>query len=286
MNDEARKTKARGSACLFRHSIFVIRHFLGGVLIFLFIQNLAAAEVIPPKPEKFFNDYANVVSSGVAHQLNETLAQFERDTSNQLVVAIFPKMQTDSSLEDYTQRIFREWKPGQKDKNNGAILFVYLQEHKMRIHTGYGLEGAMPDITCKRIIDDEIAPHFKQRDFDGGLTAGVNAMLAAVRGEYKGTGRTQRESHGRVNSNIGSLIFFLVFVAIIILTRLRRSTPTAYGAAGRRNWNQGWYIDTTSSSGGGFFGGGGGSGGFSGGGDSGFSGGGGDSGGGGASGSW
>ena len=256
------------------------RHFLAVALIFLFVRGLFAGEVIPPAPADYFNDYAKVTSASTAKQLNDQLAQFERDTSNQLVVAIFPKMQSDSSIEDYAQHIFVTWKIGQKGKNNGALLLVFMQEHKMHIHTGYGLEGAMPDVICKRIIDDEITPRFKQNDFDGGMVAGVNAMMAAAKGEYKGTGHTHKEATDTQDSNVITFIVFAVIIGVFLLSRLRR-TATSYGSAGRRNWSQGWYF---TGGGGGSSGGGWSSGG--GGGDSGFSGGGGDSGGGGASGSW
>jgi uncharacterized protein len=228
-----------------------------------------AAEVIPPAPAQYFNDYANVVSPGVASQLNQTLEQFERDTSDQIVVAVFPKMQSDSSIEDYAVRLFRAWGVGQKNKNNGAVLFVFVQDHKMFLQTGYGLEGALPDITCKRIIDDEIAPRFKTGDFDGGLTAGVQAIMAAVRGEYQGNGRTVNDSRGTASRS--TLIFWVVIIGFFILLSLARSR--------RRGWLY---------TGGGWYGGGwGGGGGFSGGGGGGgFSGGGGSSGGGGAGGSW
>jgi uncharacterized protein len=192
-------------------------------------------------------------------------------------------MQSDSSLEDYAQHLYQAWKIGQKGKNNGALLLVFTQEHKMRIHTGYGLEGPMPDVICKRIIEDEIAPHFKQGDFDEGLEAGVTAMMAAARGEYKGTGRTHKETQNHNGGSALPVLFVFVIIIFSILSKLRRRTATSYGSAGHQSWSQGWYFDTSSSSGGSWSSGGGG---FSGGGDSGFSGGGGDSGGGGASGSW
>ena len=156
-----------------------------------------AAEVIPPKPAKYFNDYAGVVSPATADQLNAQLEQFERDSYNQIVVAVFPTMQSDSSVDDYCVRVFNSWHVGQKDKNNGAVLFVFVQDHKMFLSTGYGLEGALPDATCKDIIEDVIKPHFKAQDFDGGLTAGVSAILAATKGEYHGTGQTvgDRQNH-------------------------------------------------------------------------------------------
>ncbi len=152
-----------------------------------------AAEIIPPPPAQYFNDYANVVSPATATELNRTLEQFERDASSQILVTVFPKMQSDSSIEDYAVRVAQSWKVGQKGKDNGAVLFVFVQDHKMYLQVGYGLEGALPDAICKRIIENEIKPHFRNGDFDGGLRAGITAILQATRGEYKGTGRTVAE---------------------------------------------------------------------------------------------
>ena len=281
MHDKSRPDPPRNfvlpASSFIRHSTFGFRHFLGGILVFLLTFNLRAAEVIPPAPPHYFNDNAGVVAKQVADNLNTQLKDFEQATSNQIAVAIYPKMQTASSIEDYAQHIFEAWKPGQKKLNNGAILLVFTQDHKMRIQTGYGLEGALPDALCKQIIEDEIAPRFKAGDFNGGMTAGVKAMMAAAKGEYKGTGRTHRQEKGKSGPPMIVFIFIFGFVIVHILSRLRRAKATQFGSAGRRSWNQGWYIDTS---------GGGSGGGWSGGGGSDFSGGGGDSGGGGASGSW
>ncbi len=234
----------------------------------------AAAEVIPPPPRDYFNDYAQVISPATAQQLNRELEDFEKQTSSQIVVAIFPKMQSDSSVDDYTVRIFDAWKPGLKHKDNGAILFVFVQDRKVRIATGYGLEGALPDVVCKRIIDGEITPRLRQGDFDGALSAGVAAMMAAVKGEYRGTGRTVAQTRrGGESSHIGNAIVFVVIMLILLASVFRRRRSGAWGGwtAGSGGFG-GW-------SGGGWSGGGGGDGG-------GFSGGGGRTGGGGASGSW
>jgi uncharacterized protein len=251
----------------------IIRYFLGGALALCLAQNLFAAEVIPPKPAEYFNDYAHVVDAGTAQQLNEKLAQFERDTSSQIVVAVFPKMQTDSSIEDYTLRVARSWGVGQKDNNNGAVLFVFIQDHKMWIQTGYGQEGPMPDITCKQIIDNEITPRFKQGDYAGGLTAGVNAMMSATRGEYKGTGKTDAEKQ---NATQASWLFWVIIAIFILIAIFGKRGGTGFSSAG--SFGTGFFLG---GGGGGFSGGGGGGGGFSG-----FSGGGGSFGGGGAGGSW
>jgi uncharacterized protein len=179
------------------------------LLCFLFPAPSRAAEVVPPAPARYFNDYANVVSPSDADQFNQQLVQFERDTSNQIVVAVYPKMQTDSDIADYTFRVKETWHVGQKVKNNGAVLFVFIQDHKLFIQVNYGLEGALPDATCKQIIDQDITPHFKSGDYTGGLRAGVTAILAATKGEYKGNGSTA--------GSTGSGTFVFYFFSTIII---------------------------------------------------------------------
>jgi uncharacterized protein len=246
------------------------------VILFLALScRLFADEVIPPSPTAYFNDYANVVSPATVSQLNQTLEDFERQTSEQIVVAVFPKMQSDSSVDDYCVRVFRAWGVGDKDKNNGAVLFVFVQDHRMFLQTGYGLEGVLPDALCKRIIDEQIAPRFKTGDFDGGLTAGVQSILAATKGEYKGTGRTVGDDKNRSGNSL-SPVFIVIFIVIFIIF-------------GGRGFFFPWLILSSMGSGnnrGGWGGGGGGGWGGGGGGGGGFSGGGGSSGGGGAGGSW
>jgi uncharacterized protein len=244
----------------------------------------STAAEIPPRPARYFNDFAGLVRPETAQRLNQQLADFERQTSNQILVVIYPSLSADTTAEDFAQDAFRAWKPGQQGRNNGAILFVFAKDRKLRIHTGYGLEGALPDAICKRIISDEIAPRFQTRDFDGGLTAGVNAMIAAARGEYTGNGRTVADARAQARHDQGSfwdLFIFLAVFAIIALSVIRSARRGTLYTSRSRGPGGTWWI------GGGGFGGGGG-GGFSGGGGDGggFSGGGGDSGGGGASGGW
>jgi uncharacterized protein len=237
-----------------------------------------AAESIPPKPPRYFNDYAGVVSPGVADRLNTQLAQFERDTSNQVVVAVYRKMDSDSSIDDYTQRIAQAWGVGQADKRNGAVLFVFIDDRKMFIQVGYGLEGALPDVTAFDITERHIKPKFRTGDYEGGLVTGVDLICKAIRGEYKGTGRTNAERRGDNSGNpVGLLVFlFLVIVILIAIRASRRWGGYRYTGFGgpfvMGNWGGG---------GGGWSGGG-----SSGGGFGGFSGGGGSFGGGGAGSSW
>ena len=247
---------------------------LCAILVLVFGFRLLADEVIPPRPAAYFNDYAHVVSAGTAAQLNQTLEDFERQSSDQIVVAVFPKMQSDSSVEDYTVRVARSWQAGQKNKNNGAVLFVFVQDHKMFLEVGYGLEGVLPDALCKRIIDEQITPRFKAGDFDGGLTAGVRGILAATKGEYKGTGATVSDSrtpHGSSSSFLG--FGFIVLIVIIIFFARGSGMFFPWLLLSSSGSSRGWGGGGFSSGGGGFSGGG-------------FSGGGGSFGGGGAGGSW
>jgi uncharacterized protein len=232
-----------------------------------------AAEVIPPKPDRYFNDYAGVVSRGVAERLNTQLAQFERDTSDQVVVAVYQKMQSDSSIEDYAQRIAQTWQVGQKDKRNGVVLLVFLDNRKASIQVGYGLEGALPDITAYDIRERHMNPHFRKGDYEGGLSEAVDLICKAIRGEYKGSGQTNAESRTNNGSTAGLLVFLFVLVIFLLAVRAsRRFGGYRYTGGGgpfvSGNWGSGggWSSGSSGggfgsfSSGGGSFGGGGSSG--------------------------
>ncbi len=236
-----------------------------------------AADPLPPKPTQFVSDTAGILSPQTIAALNSRLEAFERDTSNQLIVATFPNVPDGYVLEDFSQRTAEAWGIGQKKDDNGVALFVFPKDRKTRIEVGYGLEGALPDIVAKRIIENEMLPAFRAGDFDSGVSRGVNAILQATRGEYRGTGRTNADrEEGDQGSWIIFLFFLLIIMIIIAANRNAMRRGTYYGPSGRRTvWGPpigaGW-------GGGGFDRGSGGGGGFSGGGGS--------FGGGGASGSW
>jgi uncharacterized protein len=239
-------------------------------------------EQIPEKPARYVTDRAGVLG-GEAEALNGRLAQFERDTSNQILVWIDRRLPEGFTLEDFTVRAAQKWGAGQKQTDNGAILFVFTEDRKLRIEVGYGLEGAIPDVTAKRILEGEIVPRFRSGDYAGGVRAGVEALLAAARGEYKGTGRTNAE-RGRGGPRIDACLPWIVLFGIFFVLPWFLRRRTAYRTFSRRGWRSGGGGFPIIFGGGGGGGWGGGGGGWSGGG--GFSGGGGSFGGGGASGSW
>jgi uncharacterized protein len=252
---------------------------LVSALLLFAMANLRAAETIPPKPAGYFNDYAGVVSKEAALRLNEKLAQFERETSNQVVVAVFRKMESDSSIEDYGQRVAQAWGIGKKQvsQGNGVALLVFIEDRKISLQVGYGLEGALPDAVAFDIRSRHINPRFRNGDYEGGLAEGIDLICKAIRGEYTGDGKTNAERTPQTSK--GGRVLFVVVLVIIILairanSRLRRR-GYGYSSLGGP-FTGGW----SSGSGGGW------SSGSSGGGFSGFSGGGGSFGGGGSSGSW
>jgi len=237
------------------------------------------AEELPPPPKAYFNDYAGLVDAAEAQRLDAKLRHFAQETSTQVVVAVFPSLPSDS-LEDFTVRAAQAWGAGRKDWDNGAVFFVFVKERRMRIETGYGLEGALPDILAARILDERVRPLFRAGRWTDGLEAGIDGIIEATRGEYKAP-----PDERRARSPALGLVIVLVF--LILLVWLGSHGAAAF-PAGRTYSRRGRYRDS-SRWGGGYWGGGGwggGGGGGWGGGGGGFSGGGGSFGGGGASSSW
>ena len=217
------------------------------------------------------HDEASLLSQAFVNRLEQQLKGHEDSTSNQIAVLIVETLD-DVPVEDYTLRVAEHWKLGQEEKDNGVLLFIAVKDRKVRIEVGEGLEGVLPDAICNQIIRNEIAPFFRQNDYESGIQAAVSAMIQAIGGEYHAERRPAERPGGR-GSIWGTLIILAI---IIIISRL--------GGGGRGNRRGGW------SSGAGWYGGGfsGGRGsGFGGGGfGGGFSGGGGGFSGGGSSGSW
>jgi uncharacterized protein len=213
--------------------------FCFAVILALAANGSLAAEVIPPKPAHYFNDYAGIVSPSAAQQFDRELSQFERDTSNQVVVAIFPKMQSDDDIAAYTQRVAESWGVGQKDKRNGIVLFAFIEDRKMIIQVGYGLEGALPDVSAFNITEYQMKPQFIAGDYEAGVRIGINSILKAIRGEYRGSGKSVSEERRRHRSLWPLLAFGFLFV-LGFLGGLHRTARRGYGYSSK---GSGWMID-------------------------------------------
>jgi uncharacterized protein len=231
-------------------------------------------------------DQAGVMSVDSRSAVEAKLQDLEDKSGIQLVVATVKSLQG-SDIETYANQLFRTWKLGQTQKNNGVLLLVAPAEHKVRIEVGYGLEGTLTDALSSVIISSAIVPRFKANDYSGGIERGVDGIISVLNGDttdWQPKVEVREEGPAQVFNALFPILFFLVFIIVFKLL-VGPTRGTASGQYVRRNGQLVFvpYPGSSWSSGSGW-GGGGGGGGFSSGG--GFSGGGGSSGGGGASGGW
>jgi uncharacterized protein len=225
------------------------------------------AAPLPPAPARWLTDQAGVLSAAAAAEVDRRLEAFEQEQGTQILVVIYRFLPADAALEDWTQRVAEAWGVGRREHDDGAVLFVFVDARELRIEVGYGLEGALTDLESKTILEEVLIPRLRAGDWDGGIGAAADALMAAVRGEYRPDPATSRR---QARAPAGRLLFLGLLIAFVLLSALT-SRRGRRRLGGRGGWGGG-------SRGGGFGGGG-----FSGGG---FSGGGGSFGGGGASGRW
>jgi uncharacterized protein len=175
----------------------------------------ALADVaVPPLTGRVVDKTATLSSSDVA-SLDQTLKDFEARKGSQVAVLIVPTTQPET-IEQYSLRVAEAWKIGRKKIDDGAILVVAKDDRKLRIEVGYGLEGALTDVTTKRIIDEVITPKFKNGDFGGGISDGVYSMLRVIDGEpLPAPARRQQQNTGLL-SQLDPLNPFLIVAVIVV----------------------------------------------------------------------
>ena len=154
-----------------------------GFLSFINFSVLAQKE-IPELWGQRVHDEAKVLSPQTVNYLEQQLKTFEDSTTNQIAILIVSSLDGEV-IETYALRAAEKWKLGSKANDNGAILVVSINDRKMRIEVGQGLEGPLPDATCNRIIRNEMAPNFRKGDYNAGVSAAVTAIMQAIKGEYK-----------------------------------------------------------------------------------------------------
>ena len=257
------------------------------IVLVLFVYSLVAyaQQAIPkPNPPRLVVDNAHVLSQEEQNILERKLVALNDSTSNQIVVLTVPSL-NDQPLEDVAVATFRSWGIGDKKNNNGVLLLVSIDDRKVKIEVGYGLEGAIPDVTAKDIIENFVAPNFKQGNYFKGINEATDNLSKAAAGEYKIQKQHQDANNGGGSGT--SIFVFMIVIVFIILAISRRGGGGNGGGGGL--WLAAPLLFGASGFGGddrdgGSFGGGDSSGGDSGGGFGGFDGG--SSGGGGASGGW
>jgi uncharacterized protein len=250
------------------------RPLLAMLLLAALAGAASAALPIPPPPDRRINDYAGVLSAGERARLEDKLRARERESSNQIVVAIFRSLQGES-LEDYSVRLAQAWRVGQKSLDNGVVLLIFVDDRKTRLEVGYGLEARLTDALSSQILRQVVAPRFREGKIADGIAAGLDAIDQAIAGTYKAA------PHGRPAREQGPVAFELLLFLMVAAGIVSMAVSALYiSRVRRRGWtggSRGWGGPITGGSGGSGGGGGGG-------GD--FGGGGGSFGGGGASGNW
>jgi uncharacterized protein len=274
-----------------------VKHLLGAFLLALFALGAPVSAQTFPKLTGRVVDDAHILNAEQVQDLTSKSAALEASKGAQLVVATVPSLQG-YPIEDYGYRLGRAWGIGQKGKDNGVILLVAPNEHKVRIEVGYGATPYLTDAMSGLIIREDITPRFKQGDMGGGIEAGADAIIKQMslspEDAAKNIAAAQQAQQQRQHSggNPLPIFFWLMVFGFVALSHFRRRYGRGYRTRGGgvspwvalwalnslSNRSRGWGGGSSWGGGGGFGGGGGGFGGFSGGGGS--------FGGGGASGSW
>lgn len=246
-----------------------------------------AQNILPkPNPPRLVNDAAGVLSPEQRQILEQKLVALDDSTSNQIAIVLISTLDG-YEVQEYANKLFRDWGIGHKGTNNGVLILAAIEDKKIWIEVGYGLEGAIPDVVASDIYRNTIVPAFKKGNYYRGLDDAVNALGKAATGEYK----VKRNKKGNGETTGKSILTFIIilFVVLMLVARGGRGgggkgggmmSRKGYGdiaeallwssiLGGGRRSSGGW-------GGGGFGGGGGGFGGFGGG----------SSGGGGAGGGW
>jgi len=243
------------------------KHLITLVVILTAVCPAFAQEAAIPAPSGFVNDYAGILSSGAKSEISRLAERVEEKTSAEIAV-ITVKTTSPLTIEQYAVELFQKWGIGKEGMDNGVLILVAVDDRKVRIEVGYGLEGAITDLKSKVIINDLMTPAFRKGDYDIGVASGVVMIAKIIRDEYgvdldlKGASEALPAGRRGGRSPLGSLIT-LIFFILIFGTRFGMFFFLMSGSGGY--WSSG---------GGGSFGGG--FGGFGGG----------MSGGGGASGGW
>jgi uncharacterized protein len=219
-------------------------------------------------------DQANVIAAETRNAIEPKLADLEAKSGIQLVVATVASLEG-QEIEPYANALFRTWKLGEKTKNNGVLLLVAPNQHRVRIEVGYGLEGTLTDALSKVIVTNAIAPRFKSGDFGDGVSRGVDDIITVLTTDSsEWQQRPSLRLDNQQSMDVGDWILIALLIALVTLLVFSPGFRWFF-----LNVALNILLNSGGSRGGGGFSGGGSSGG-------GFSGGGGSSGGGGASGSW
>jgi uncharacterized protein len=188
----------------------------------------AAADVAIPPLKSRVTDLTGTLDAGQQSAIEKTLAALEAQKGAQVAVLIVPTTQPET-VDQYAVRVEEAWKLGRKGVDDSVLLLIAKDDRKLRIEVGYGLEGVLPDAVAKRIIVDDIAPRFKQGDFFGGISAGVDRIARLIGGETLPPPKAQAQGHSD-EWDAGTLFMVGLFAVVFLGGILRAIFGRAIGA--------------------------------------------------------
>jgi uncharacterized protein len=189
------------------------------------LSSATQAEVAVPPLTGRVVDLSGTLTTEQRTALDTRLQAYETQKGSQIAILIVPTTQPET-IEQYSIRVVEQWKLGRKKIDDGVLLLIAKDDHKVRIEVGYGLEGVLPDLIAKRIVAEDISPHFKQTDFYGGIDAGVTRIMAVIQGEAL-PAPLQKSSD---TSSMETYFPFLLFGALVGGTLLRSALGSLPGA--------------------------------------------------------
>jgi len=200
-----------------------------GTAAWLSFAPVVQAQQLAPIPSLSapVTDTTGTLTSDQAAALEAKLRTFEQEKGSQVAVLIVPTTQPEV-IEQYALRVAEAWKIGRERVDDGAILIVALEDRKLRIEVGYGLEGALTDATSNRIIDEDIVPAFRRGDYYGGIETGVDRMLRVIEGEP--LPEPELRSPSQRFDGLFQLLPFLFIFVLVVGSVLRRTLGRVGGA--------------------------------------------------------
>lgn len=195
-------------------------YWLMAVAVMLSFNSAKAQKAVPELWGQHVHDEAHLLTQPTIDKLEQQLRAYQDSTSNEIAILITPSIDGDV-LENYSMRVVEHWKLGKKSKDNGVLLLIVADEHKVRIEVGYGLEGVLTDAQTSRIIRNELAPYFRKNEYDKGVTAGIDAIMKTIGGEYKVDDESGIEALGTTERALLGLFIFgilavFTFMALFI----------------------------------------------------------------------
>jgi len=176
------------------------------------------------KPAGYVSDFANVMNSSDRAAVESTLAELEQKTGAQVAVVTLKSLEG-GQIDDFANRLFARWGIGKKGKDNGLLLIAAIEDRKVRIETGYGFEGVLPDAAAGRLIDQYVRPAFRNGDYSGGLRSGAVALASVAASaagvELTGVRNQERYSGSQSQDRKGGGLIQLIFFIIIIFAVIR-----------------------------------------------------------------